>query len=298
MIAATTIGDGIAIIVFATIMFLIGVGVLALVKFLIRVILRKPRPMELQGLCVFFEMAEAWKRDVDGEEELDESEDGGGYEMQRFASYLESRIHSEQLGDFDGGVIEDRWVGLYFYGPDAKRIWEKIETDVLTYAPAKPLEVRFDFGKKGGGKQVMTIADDRPRQPETLPDFKKWNPVAVVSPAWTRVFRIGAWLALIGFAGLFLNSLGRKAAGVSEQEVMRSASGAFVVFSLSGMFILGMVLCLIHTCFIQRISRRPSPGPEGRAMQGPTLPSWISNKVILAIVAAAITLLLILLRGG
>lgn len=298
MIAATTIGDGIAIIVFATILFLLGVGVLALLKFLIRVILRKPRPVEPQGVCVVFEMAEPWKLDVDDEEELDETADGGGYEMQRFASYLESRIRSEKLGDFDGGVVEDSRVELYFYGPDAKRIWEKIETDVLTFAPAKPLEVRFDLGKKRGGKQVVGIAHDTARQPEILPDFEKWNPVATVSPAWTRMFWVGVWLALIGFGGLFLNSIGRKAAGVSEQEVMRSASGAFVVFSLSGMFILGMILCLICASHVQRISRRPSPGPVGRTMQGPVLPSWISNKVVLSIVAAAITLLLILLRGG
>lgn len=295
MIATTTIADGIAIMVFATVLFLLGAGVLWLLKLLFRLIRGKPRPVEPQGVCVFFEMDGSWKRDADDEDELDETGEGGGSEMMRFASYLESRIHSERLGDFDGGVVEDRRVGLYFYGPDAKRIWERIEEDVRTYAPAKPLEVRFDLGKKRGGKQVVNIADDPPRQPETLPDFEKWNPAAVVSSAWTMVFRMGGALTLIGFVGLFLNSLGRKVAGVSGQEVMRSGTGAFVVFGLSGMFILGMVLCLIFVCHIQQVSKRPSPGPMGRAMQGPVLPSWISNKFILAIVAAVIAGVMIML---
>ena len=55
---------------FATILFFLGVGILAFLKFLLRVILRKPRPVECQSVCVFFELAEDWKRDVDNEEEL------------------------------------------------------------------------------------------------------------------------------------------------------------------------------------------------------------------------------------
>jgi len=266
----------------------VGAGGIRLLNFLIRLIRGKPRPVESQGVCVVLEMEESWKRDADDEEELDETEEGGGYEMMRFASYLESRIHGGQLGDFDGGVVNQRRVELYFYGPDAKRIWTTLEEEVRTYAPAKPLEVRLDLGRKRGGKQVVKLADGSPRQPEALPDFEKWNPVAVVSSAWTRVNRVGGWLALIRFVGLFLNSQGRKVAGVSEVEVMRSGSGAFVVFSLSGMFISGMVLCLVYVCHIQRVSKRPSPGPVGRAMQGPVLPSWISNKFILVIVAAVI----------
>lgn len=298
MIAATAIAETIAILAFATALFLLGLGVLALLKLLLRLILRRPRPVEPQGVCVVFEMSEAWKWNVDDEEELDMSEEGSCSEMQRFVSYLESRIHCEPLGDFDGGIVDGKQVKLYFYGSDAKRIWGEIEMDVRNYAPSIPLEVRFDLGKKRGGKQVVNIANDAPRRPEALPDFERWDPAPVISPAWRRVIRIGAWLTVLGFVGLFLSDLGGKVAGVTDQEVMKSQAGTFVVFGLSAMFIVGMILCLVYTCHVQRIAKRPSPGPVGRELQGTVLPGWISNKVILAIVAAVILGVVITLRGG
>ncbi len=295
MIATTSTGDVIAIMVFATVLFLIGLGIVTFLKFLVRVIRRKPRPVEPQSVCVYFEMAADWE--VNDEDELDETETGEWHEMVEFASYLEAKVRTEQLGDFDGGAVEGNRMALYFYGPDAKRIWESIEGEVQAYAPAKPLEVRFDLGRKTGGREIVNIANEVPHSPKPLPDFVKVTSEAeAVSPTWSMVARIGGWLTVIGFLGLFLNSLGRKLAGVSEREVMDSGFGAFVVFGLSGMFIAGLVLRLIFTCHVQRISKRPSPGPMGRAMQGPVLPRWISNKVILVLVAAVITGVLISLR--
>lgn len=191
--------------------------------------------------------------------------------------------------------MDGKQVNLHFHGPDAKRIWAMIETDVRVYAPAKPLEVRFELGRKRGGKEVVDIVDDTPRRPQALPDFEMWNPFPEVSRAWTTVFRGGGWLALIGFAGLLLNNLGQKFAGVSGEESMQSGFGAFVIFSLSGMFIVGMILCLICVSRVQRISRRLRPEHIGRGVRGSMLPRWISNRFILAIVGAVITGVLILL---
>lgn len=99
MLGETTIADGIGIIVFATILFLLGAGPLALLRLLLRLVLRKPPQLPSQGICVVFEMSEPWKRDVDDEQELDETDNGGGREIMHFTKYLESKIHSEQLGE-------------------------------------------------------------------------------------------------------------------------------------------------------------------------------------------------------
>ena len=100
MIATTTTADGIAIIVFATALFLFGAGVLWLVRLLFRLISRKPRPVEAQRICVVLEMEESWKRNANDGEDLDETEEGRGDEMMRLASYLEPRIHGGQLVEF------------------------------------------------------------------------------------------------------------------------------------------------------------------------------------------------------
>jgi hypothetical protein len=286
MIATTTIADGIAVIVFATILFLLGAGGLWLLKFLWRCIRGKPQPVEPQSICVSFEAADEW------------DEEGNVLEMQRFADYLASRLQGPRLGEFDGGEFGGKRVGLHFYGPDAKRMWEVLEGEVRTHAPERPIEVVFDFGKKRGGRQVVDLADDSPHHPQPLPEFEPQEPDTGITPAWTLAWRIGNLLWLTGFLGLFLSQCVRWTTGISEGEMTRSRIGSFVVFTLSGMFIGGMVLTLVCVSHGQRVAKRPSPGPVGRAQQGPALPGWISNKVILALLAAVILGLLMMYRGG
>lgn len=294
--ASTTSGDQIVIIAFATILVLVATGVFAAMKWLIRILLRKPRPLAPQSFGVVFEMAETWKQDADEEAEFQETENEEVREMQRFSAYLESRLQSEQLGEFDIGEVAGRRVSLFFFGPDANRIWQRIEWDIRTYSPTRPLEVRLDYGKKRGGKVIQNIASDAPHHPLPIPDFERWDPQVMVSPLWKWMQMIGSCSALLGFLGLFLNSLGRKVAGISEQENMRSGFDSFVMFGLSGMFIIGMILCLISVCYIHRDSQRPNCGPLGRELQGLLLPRWISNKLILIIIAGVITTVLLVLR--
>lgn len=286
MIATTTIADTVAILAFATFLFLLGAGGIGLLKFLFRVIRGKPRPEEPQSLYVSFEAADEWK------------EEGNALEMERFGDYLASSVRAKRLGEFDGGEFEGKRVGLYFFGPDARRMWEEIELDVWTFAPERPLEVIYDFGRKKGGRLVVNIAEDGPRQPQPLPEFEITEPDTEISPAWTQALHIGNLLWLGGFVGLFLCLLVRIITGTSEREMMRSGIGSFVVFAFSGMFIGGMVLTLACVSKGQRAAKRPNPGPVGRARQGSLLPSWISNKLILAIVAAVITGIAITLRMG
>ncbi|MEO5914091.1 MAG: hypothetical protein ABIS50_07655 [Luteolibacter sp.] len=292
MIAATTIGDGIAIIVFATFLLFLGLGVLGLLKFLFRLISGKRRPVEAQSVCVCFEQKEGWdKKDETGVQP-------NVIEMQKFARYLESRIRSGGLGEFDGGEFQDDGVRLYFFGPDAKLIWQRIQGDVRDYAPTKPLELRFNYGKKAGGKEVLNIAEDGPQPSRVLPEFKTEELLPNISPAWKMAWLIGIGFTAVGLVGLFLCWLIRIISGMSEREFMSSGFGSFVAFTLSGMFIGGMVLALICSSHSQRTARRPDPGPLGRGIQGPPLPGWISNKFILVIVAAVITGVMVMLFGG
>jgi len=284
IIATTSIADVIAIMVVAVTLFFIGVGVIALFRFLLRLVRGKPAPAEPQSVCVYFGQADGWNEE-------------NALEIQRFGAFLESRIRSGQLGEFDGGEYEENAALLYFYGPDAEKIWERIAEDVRAYAPAEPLEVRFDFGKKQGGEKVVSIAEDGPRQPQALPEFEVGEPVVRISPGWVRAWMASNWLTWVGLAGLFLSWVGQWRSGVTEKEMMRSEFGSFVVFTLSGMFIGGMTLNLICSSHLQRIAKRPSPGPVGRAMQGPVLPGWFFHKAVLAIVAAVIIAVLLILRG-
>ncbi len=283
-IAATSASDGIAIVVVATVLFLIGLGILGLLKFLFRLILGKPRAVEPQSVCVSFERVDGWL----GE--------GAVQEFKQFSAYLETRVRSGKLGGFDGGEFEKEGVRIYFHGPDAERIWERIEADVRAYAPARPVEVRFDLGKKRGGRKVVGIAEDGPRHPEDLPDFEIPEPATGISLAWTVAGRIATCLWLSSMAGLFLSWFFQKVTGTSEREMMQSGIGSFVAFTLSGMFVVGMVLALVCVSHSERVDKRAHPGPMGRARRGPVLPRWISNKVILAIVAAVIVGLAMALR--
>ncbi len=296
MIATTTGGDIIVIVALATTVVLVVTAAFAAMKWLMRVILRKPRPIPAQSVGVVFEMIKPWKQNEDGESEFEEAESSVGYEIRKFSAYLESRLQSDQLGEFDVGKVEGERVSLFFFGPDARQIWDKIEADVRTYSPVKPLEVRFDFGRRRGGKVIQDIASATLHDPKPIPDFERWDPPVVISPIWRLLQKSGAWSALLGFLGLFLNSLGRKVAGISEQENMRSGFDAFVIPGLSGMLVIGIILCLICVCVIKRMAERPNTGPMGRALQGAVLPKWISNRLILIIVAGVITGILLLLQ--
>ena len=296
MIATTTSGDIIVIVTFATILVLVVTGILAAMKWLMRVMQRKPRPIPRQSVGVVFQMIKPWKQDEDEEGEFEEAESRIGYEIRKLSAYLEWRLQSDQIGEFDVGKVEGERVSLFFFGPDARQIWDKIEADVRTYSPVKPLEVRFDFGRRRGGKVIQDIASDAPHDPKPIPDFERWDPPLVISPIWRLLLKSGAWSALLGFLGLFLNSLGRKVAGISEKENMRSGFDAFVILGLSGMFVIGIILCLICVCVIQRMAKRPNTGPMGRALQGAVLPKWISSRLILIIVAGVITGVLLLLQ--
>ena len=144
----------------------------------------------------------------------------------------------------------------------------------------------------------MDLTDDSPHHPQPLPEFELREPDTGITPAWTLARRIGNFLWLTGSLGLFLSQCVRWTTGISEGEMMRSRIGSFVVFTLSGMFIGGMILTLVCVSHGQSVANRPSPGPVGRARLEPALPDWISNKVILALVAAVIFGLLMMYRGG
>lgn len=292
MIATTTIGDVIAIMLVATTLFFLGLVIIWLLKFIFRLISGKPRTDPIQSLAVYFEQQDGW----------DEEDEHGGQpnvqEMQRFAGYLESKIHTEQQGGFDGGEFDEKGVRLHFFGPDAKLIWGTIESDVRTYAPAEPMEVRFDLGKKRGGREVMDIRDDTPRRLDALPEFEPVGEHSHLSPAWRIAWLMGVGCTLVGLAGLFLSWLARTLLDISEREVMHSAFGSFVIFTLSGLFVGGLMLALVCSSHSQRVARRPNPGPLGQHVQGLRLPDWISNKFILVIVAAVMTLVMILLMEG
>ena len=93
MIAITTIADTVAILVFATFLFLLGTGLVWLLGFLFRLIRGKPRPEEPQSLYVSFEAADEWE------------EEGNALGMQRFGDYLASRLRGKRLGLRPGTTI-------------------------------------------------------------------------------------------------------------------------------------------------------------------------------------------------
>lgn len=282
--STTSASDFIAVMVFATFLFLLGMGLKWVLKSLFRLISRKSRPAEPQSMCIDFAAAEDWE------------EEGNMLYMERFAEYLASKLQSKGLAEFDGGEAEGERVSLYFFGPDAKRMWEEIEDDVRTYAPLKPLEVAFASGGKKGERVVEAIAEVGPRKPLPFPKFKVAAHRAGISPTWGLIGRIGTFLWLTGLAGLFLSWVFRIFHGVTEEEVMRSGFGAFVIFSFSGMLMGGLVIALVCANHTQATAKRPNPGPVTRSQQGILLSAWISNRFILAIVAAVITGIAIALR--
>lgn len=95
--------------------------------------------------------------------------------------------------------------------------------------------------------------------------------VAIMSARWPahRVLQVASGLVTaFAFCGLWICKLLREHQGVTERQFMETTLGCIAVWSLSGMFLVGLFILFPISLSLQRRAGIPLPGP--------VLPRWIA----------------------
>ena len=240
-LAKTSAADGIAIVVFATVIFLILFGIVSLVKWILRLMSGRPNPARMEAVVLVLET-----------EICEENEEPKDYENIRiFAFYLHSKLAGKKIGQLADANHEDSEVFLHFVGPDASGIWNVLEGEVKEYSPTKPKRVILERAKRNGGAQVL---DQIPWQPDRELDFQIPHEVKIPEK-WLRLSNIGHLISVSGIVGLFGWKALRLCLGMTENEFMDSGLGMLSAYLVGVSLIFGLSLSLICSIRIKAITR-------------------------------------------
>lgn len=119
------------------------------------------------------------------------------------------------------------------------------------------------------------------------PSAKPACECSLPSPAFRVVGRASAWLAGVGFVGLWLCAQVREHQGLSEQPFLQTTGGSLAVFCFSASFILGLVFLFPLSLHLQKQAGLPLPGPG--------VPGWRAWPLRILLVGGCCLLLLVLL---
>jgi hypothetical protein len=243
-IAETSVEDGIAIVVFATVVFLILLGFVAMVRWLARVVSGRPAPVKMETvlLVLDYEFEES-------EDEVDPSDDD--QEINRFVMYLNSIIAEFSAGHVTEVSLEGDEMTLSISGPDAKRIWELLSTEVTNFSPHQPKRVIFERSKKKGGNQTL---EEIQWNPGATLDFQL-PPEVEIPESWVRLANAARVLSLFGVIGLFAWNASRSFLGKSEGEFMDTAIGMTSAYLVGIPLVFGLALALICSIRIKAITK-------------------------------------------
>jgi hypothetical protein len=188
-IADTTVSDGIAIVAFATVLFLILFGIVSLAKWNLRLLSGKPNPARMETVVLVLECKEF---------EDDEGDEKVYGDIRNFALYLQSKLAKEKAGHYSEINQVDDELFLCFEGPDANRIWDLLNVEIEAYSPAKPQRAILEHTRNGGGTRVL---EPIAWQPGRKLDFQPLPEVGIPEK-WLRLSLYGQMLSILGFSGL------------------------------------------------------------------------------------------------
>jgi hypothetical protein len=246
-IAKTSAADGIAAVVFGTVLFLILFGFVTLVKWIFRLITGKPDPAKMESAILVLEYESRENATEDDErEDYEDCED-----IKKFALYLHSKLAEKQAGHLAGIDHEDNELFLCFVGADANRICESLNAEVTNYSPSKPQRVILKRAKKNGGTRIM---DHLPWQPDHKLEFQP-PPEMVLTEVWIRLSGISRVLTKSGLLGLLGWGIFRVSRGQAENEFMATGLGMFLAYLIGTVLVSGLSLALACNIRIRTMTK-------------------------------------------
>ena len=272
-IAATKSSDVVAILIFATVLFLILFGIVSLVKWIVRLIGRKPNPAKVQTAILVFDSESR----ADDEDEEDE-------ELVRFARFLHSKLSGKNAGRFAGSIAGDGESLLCFEGPDANRIWEILSDDVKDCAPVRPLRVILRQTRKKSGERTI---DPVPWHPVRQFDYQEPAETEIPEKG-LRLSWYGERLSITGIIGISGWNILRNCSGKSENEFRDTPLGDVSAYLVGGILVLGLSMTLISSLRIRALTKSEDSMSWETPMEN-------SLKYVLLIVIAIFGLILFLI---
>lgn len=225
-LAETSLSDGIAIVMVATVLFLLLLGSVVFVRWVFRIIFKRSAP---ETVILVFPHAYQEADDEDGNEDWEN--------MENFAWFLHTKLRENQLGHFAEYSCKGEEIWVVFKGADANQIWQMIHAEAKDKAPGIPLRVILKRSKKNGGQRIV--------------DSVEWQPGSVSLPrpemptipeTLIRLSQYGKVLTIVGIGGLFSWGIIRKLLKLSENEFRDTAFGNYSAWIIGTILIAGLSL--------------------------------------------------------
>jgi hypothetical protein len=230
-LAQTSIGDGIAVVLFATVLFLILFGLVTCVKCLFRLITGKPNPAKLENVLLVLR-SDCQEHNEDWEEPE---------EIRNFALYLHSKLLDAKAGHFADSFHDENESFLCFAGASADKIWVTLEPEVKNHAPSQPKRVIIQCSKKSGGEKIFPQI---PWQPGEKPSFQP-KPEAHIPERLLRLNDTGRRCAIYGTIGLFAWNTSARVSGQAENDFFETTLGMISAYVVGSIMIFGLSLALV-----------------------------------------------------
>lgn len=230
-IADTSVGDGIAIVIFATILFLILFGLVTFMKWLFRLITGKPNPAKSESVLLVL--------DSDYQEHIEDWEEPE--ETTNFALYLHSKLMDVKAGRFIETFHDEKESFLCFAGVSAEQIWETLQLEVRNYAPSRPKRVIIQCSKKSGGEKIIPHV---PWQPGKRLSYQP-PPEAHIPERLLRLHDTGRRFSIYGMFGLFAWNAYTRISGQAEIDFFETTFGMISAYVVGSIMIFGLSLALV-----------------------------------------------------
>lgn len=236
-IAETSVGDGIAIVIFATVLFLILFGIVTCVKWVFRLISGKPKPEKSESVILVLHNEHQEEIKI-----LEESE-----KIRNFALHLHWKLVEAKSGHLNKAFHDKAEFFLCFDGVSADEIWKWLESEVKDYAPSQPKRVIMQRSRNRGGETTLS---EVPWQPGNKPAFE--TPTEIQIPeGLRRLYFTGRRFAVIGIVGLFLWNGYAMISGQSENDFFGTLSGKLSAYVVGSFIIFGLLLVLVSNMGIR-----------------------------------------------
>ena len=239
LIAETTLSDGIAIVVFATAIFLFFFGIFSLVKWLFRSISGNPNPAKLETVLVVLELPE------DGDEQEAREK------VDNFIWYLQPKLAAEKAGYFHTALIGANEVFLQFRGIEAEGIWNLLGPELTNHSPCKPLRVTLDRAEIHGGQRTIDPISWRPGSDMGF----QIPPKPEIPKHWLLLSRVARALTAFGGLGISVWEVIQKSKGMSENEFSNTGLGTALAYLSGTTLVGGLSLGVLSSRRIQAVQK-------------------------------------------
>lgn len=263
-----------AIVIFATVLFLILFGILTCVKWVFRLISGKPKPTKSESVVLVLH-SEHQK----GIEHLEELE-----KIRNFALHLHWKLVEPKAGHLNKAFHDKTEFSLCYEGDSADEIWKWLEVEVKDYAPSQPKRVIMQRTQKPGGETTLS---ELPWQPGNKPAFEQPTEIRIPE-GLRRLYFTGRRFAVIGIVGLLMWNGYAMISGQSENNFFGTLFGKLSAYVVGSVMIFGFLLLLISNMGIRAHSK--SVGCPYKDPPNSQILTWMLFTVIVIFVSILLLL--------